>query len=170
MIGLEFFLRIVDSISMWSGKLFSFLVWPMILVIACEIIARYLFNFPTVWASETVTYLCGIYAVVGGAYTLRFRGHVNVDIIYARLSTRKKATVDLVTSLLFFVFFGVLLWTGFELGWESIEIWETSGTAWSPPIYPVKLIIPLSAALILLQGVADFIRNLRRALTGEEEG
>jgi TRAP-type mannitol/chloroaromatic compound transport system permease small subunit len=155
---------------MWSGKLFSFLVWPMILVIACEIIARYLFNLPTIWASETVTYLCGIYGVVGGAYTLRFRGHVNVDIIYARLSTRQKATVDLITSLLFFFFFGVLLWTGIILAWDSVEIMETSGTAWSPPIYPVKIIVPLGAILMLLQGVSDFIRNLKMAVTGEGQG
>lgn len=166
---MNFFLGIIDSISIWSGKLFSYLVWPMIIVIAIEIIARYFFNFPTVWATEAVTYLCGIYAVVGGAYTLRFRGHVNVDIIYARLSTRKKGIVDLVTSLFFFFFFGILLWTGFEMGWDSIEILETSGSAWSPPIYPVKLIVPLAALLMMLQGLADFIYNLKKVFIGERE-
>lgn len=161
-------LRAIDGLSDWSGKVFSFLVGAIMFIIAYEVVARYVFNSPTVWASESVTYFCGIYAVMGGAYTLRLRGHANVDIVYAHLSPRMKAIVDLATFPFFFLFFGVLLWTGADYSWESLMTTETTGTAWNPPIYPVRIMIPIAALLILLQGFAKFIRDFKGVIKGEQ--
>jgi len=87
-------------------------------------------------------------------------GHVNVDILYARLSPRTRAVVDVFTSFLFLVFVGALLYFGSALAWESMSFWEHSQSAWDPPIWPVKLAIPIGATLLLLQGMVKLLRDI----------
>jgi len=159
-------LALVDLISDRGGKLISFLVVFMIAAMTYEVIARYAFNAPTIWARETVQFLLGGYALLGGAYVLRHNGHVSMDIVYNRLSTRKRALLDVVTSAFFFLFCGILLWYGAEYAWHAFTLSETTGSTWSPPEFPIKLMIPVGAFLLLLQGLAAFIRNLLTAITG----
>ncbi len=154
------FLSIVEVISRKSGEVISFLLLATIIVIIYEVIARYAFNAPTIWAHETVVQLLGILYLVGGAYTLYLQGHVSIDIVYLRFSPRTRAILDLISSLFFFLFCGVLLWQGIGFASKSVMMAETSGTPWNPPIYFLKIAIPLGALLILLQGVAKFIRDL----------
>jgi len=152
-------LSIVDRVIDWTGKVFSFLAIFAMGVICYEVVSRYGFNAPTIWAHEATVYLCGAYYVLGGSYTLCHKAHIRVDVFYVHFPARVKALIDLVTFPLFFSFIGVILWTGTEYGFESLMIGETSGTAWSPPVYYVKLSIPLAACLFLIQGIAKFVRD-----------
>ena len=79
-------LKIIDSISEWAGKCTSILILPGIAVLAWEVISRYGFNHPTMWAHGTSQRLFAAYYVLGGAYVLRYRDHVIVDLIYSRFS------------------------------------------------------------------------------------
>ena len=138
-------------------------------VIAFEVIARYVFHRPTLWASDLAQMFLGAYIILGGAFTLLHKGHVNMDILYIRLTPRKRAVVDLFTSILLFIFCGVFLWQGTKYGLASMSAWETSSNvAWPAPIWPVKMLIPIGALLIFLQGVSKFIRDFFMALTGKE--
>jgi TRAP-type mannitol/chloroaromatic compound transport system permease small subunit len=161
-------LKIIDSISEWAGKCTSFLILPGIAVLAWEVISRYGLNHPTMWAHGTSQRLFAAYYVLGGAYVLRYRDHVIVDLIYSRFSPRTKAILDLITSLAFFAFCGVLLWQGSGFALTSLSQLEPDDTPWRAPIYPVKLMIPVGALLILLQGLASFSRNLVTAVTGRK--
>ncbi|MFC1870853.1 TRAP transporter small permease subunit [Chloroflexota bacterium] len=162
-------LKIIDRISELVGKAASFLVLPLAGVMGYDVIARYVFNAPTIWAHETTTFLFGALSILGIAYTLKVNGHINVDIIHKRFSPRARAIVDIVTSLLFFSFCSVLLWKGFEMAWSSLIVLEFSArTPWEPPIYPIKMTMPIAAFLLLLQGLAKFIRDLTTAIKGRE--
>jgi len=161
-------LKIIDSISEWAGKCTSFLILPGIAVLAWEVISRYVLNQPTMWAHGTSQRLFAIYYVLGGAYVLRYKDHVNVDLIYSRFPLRTKAILDLITSLAFFAFCGVLLWQGLGFALTSLSQLEPDDTPWRAPVYPVKLMIPVGALLILLQGLANFSRNLVTAITGRK--
>lgn len=161
-------LKIIDSISEWAGKCTSFLILPGIAVLAWEVISRYGFNQPTMWAHGTSQRFFAIYYILGGAYVLRYRDHVTVDLIYSRFPPRTKAILDLITSLAFFVFCGVLLWQGLGFALTSLSQLEPDDTPWRAPVYPVKLMIPVGALLILLQGLANFSRNLVTAITGRK--
>jgi TRAP-type mannitol/chloroaromatic compound transport system permease small subunit len=163
---IKIFLRSIDSISEWTGKMVSFLIIVITGVTIWEVILRYIFNSPTIWAFDAAYLIFGAYGVLGGAYTLYFKGHVNVDILYGRLPLRVRAIVDLVTSIFFFLFCGLLLWKGGEMAWDSLKIMERGSSAWSPPVYPIKLTIPLGAFLLLLQGTAKFIRDLFKVIKG----
>ncbi len=160
------FLAIVDAISRKSGQAASFLLAVIIIVITYEVIARYAFNAPTIWANELTVQLLGIIYMIGGAYTLFLKGHVSIDVLYGRLQPRNRAILDLVTSLCFFIFCGVLLWLGIGYASASAVIGETSGTPWNPPVYFLKIAIPLGALLILFQGLAKFIRDFTIVVKG----
>ena len=165
---MEKFLKTVDRISELSGKGVSFLVIPLVAVILYEIVARYVFQNPTIWVHETAQMIYGAYVILLGAYVLRRNGHVNVEILYSRFTPRTRAVIDLFTWLLFFYFCGLLLWKGWEMAWESFLLGETEPTTFAPPVYPIKMMIPLGAFLILLQGLAKFLRDLTFVITGKE--
>lgn len=160
------FLRIVDTLSDRTGAIFSFLVLFIALIIGWEVLVRYVFDNPTKWAHETSLFLFGGYFVFGGAYALRWGAHVNVDFIYKNLSPRGKAILDLFTWLLFYAFLGVLAWKSAPLAWASVARLEHSPSPWRPPIWPVKLSIPIAAILILLQGTTKTIKDVYTAITG----
>jgi TRAP-type mannitol/chloroaromatic compound transport system permease small subunit len=163
------FLKTIDRISEQSGKAVSFLIIFLVVVVLFEIFVRYLFNSPTIWAHEIAQMIYGAYVILLGAYVLQRGGHVNVEILYGRFRPRTKAVIDLFTWLLFFYFCGLLLWKGGDMAWDSFLVRETEPTSFAPPVYPIKMMIPLGALLILLQGLAKFIRDLTLAITGKEE-
>lgn len=159
-------LAVIDALSDWSGKAFSFLTIFVIIIIDYEVIARYIFDAPTIWATEAMTIICGIFFVMGGAYTLLLNGHVSVDIIYANLSRRTQALLDVITSPLIFLYFVVIIYTGGIYAWEAWVLRETTGTAANLPFYPLKASFFLAALLMFFQMVAKFIRDLQFVLTG----
>jgi len=163
-------LRVIDSISHWTGKISSFLIMVITGVILFEIIARFIFARPTIWAFEISLALYGIYVALLGAYVLVTGGHVNVDILYARLSPRTRAGVNLFSWLIFFLWCGALVWTGWIRGWESLMIRESESTAFGCPIYPVKLSLAIGGSLLLLQGAAEYVRNVYTFITGRKIG
>ena len=154
------FIRAVNRANEWIGDKLAYLLFGFFLLILLQVILRYVFNAPTVWAGELSQMLFGAYATLSGGYILRVGGHVNVDIIYSRLSPRARAAIDIVTSLLFFLFCGMLLIYGGSMAWDSISSLETSGSAWDPPIYPFRCMIPLAAFLLLIQGLAKLITDI----------
>ena len=158
----------IDAVSNWSGKLVAFLIPTLAGVEVYEVVARYGFGRPTIWAHELSSMLFGTFILIGGAYTLLHHGHMNMDIVYNRLPLRGRALLDVLTFFLFLAFVGVLLWKGWESAWRSIRLLEHDSTEWAPPLYPFKLILPLSALLLLLQGLAKFINNFRILITGRK--
>jgi len=163
------FLKAIDRINEQTGKSVSYLIIFLVGVILYEIVVRYLFNSPTIWAHETSQMIYGAYVILLGGYVLQRGGHVNVELLYLRFKPRTRAIIDLFTWLLFFYFCGVLLLKGWEMAWDSFKFRETEPTAFAPPVYPIKMMIPLGAFLILLQGLAKFIKDLTLAISGKEE-
>jgi TRAP-type mannitol/chloroaromatic compound transport system permease small subunit len=151
----------IDQVSEWTGKATSYLILLLTGVITYEVVLRYGFNAPTIWAQETSTYIFGAFFMLGGAYVMHHDGHVRVDIIYSRLSPRGRAITDLITfPIFFFLFLGILVIEGTNMAIWSWSIWEHTQSPWSPPIYPLKTVIPVAALLLVLQGAARYIRDV----------
>jgi TRAP-type mannitol/chloroaromatic compound transport system permease small subunit len=159
-------LKFVDGLNDWVGKVVSFGVLIMFLLVLSEVIRRYLFNAPTVWGTELTQMIFGAYVILSGGHILRWGGHVNVDLLYVVFNTRTKAVIDICTFFLFFLFAGMMLIYGGSLAWESISILEHSESAWNVPIYPIKMMIPIGGFLLLLQGLAKLIRDILTAIHG----
>ncbi len=153
-------LRGIDAVNDWVGRIMSLFILLIFFLLILEVFQRYLFNAPSVWANELTQMLFGAYVVLSGGHILWRGGHVNVDIFYSRLSPKRKALVDVITSLLFFAFCVMMVYFGGSLALESLARWEHSQSAWNPPVYPVKLAIPIGAILLLLQGLAKLLRDI----------
>jgi TRAP-type mannitol/chloroaromatic compound transport system permease small subunit len=161
-------LRVIDSISEWSGRTVSWLVLVLTLVLGYEIVMRYVFNAPTKWAFDISYMLGGAYFMLGEAYTLLKKRHVRIDIFYMRFSPRNKALVDVVFYILFFF----PLWAGLfyalipyvYLSWVTGE--RSMQGYWMPILYPFKTVMPVAVLLFLLQGIADFLRSLLLLMKG----
>jgi TRAP-type mannitol/chloroaromatic compound transport system permease small subunit len=120
------------------------------------------------WAHGTSQRIFATYYILAGAYVLRHNQHVSVDIVYNHLALRQRAILSIFGSLFFFTFCGVLLWKGVDFAWTSLSQLEPDETPWRAPLYPFKMMVPIGALLILLQGLAKFIRDFITAITGKE--
>lgn len=158
----------IDAISKWSGYIVMYLVVVLALLMSIEVVCRYVFNAPTLWATESCVLVFAVYILLSGAYVLLVRGHVTMDAVYNRFSLRGRAILDVVTSVFFFLFVGVLLWEGIPNAIKCVVLGEHSQTPWGAPFWPMKIAIPLGALLILQQGLAKLIRDLHIAVTGRK--
>jgi TRAP-type mannitol/chloroaromatic compound transport system permease small subunit len=154
--------RTIDAVSTAAGWLAGWLIVPITVAVTYEVIARYAFNAPTKWSYEVGYMLYGAQFMLAAAYTLLKGGHIRTDVLYERWSARTRATVDAVCYVLFF-FPGMLciLYAGAVEARQAWEISERTGlriVGVSVPMYALKAIIPLTAALLVLQGLAEVIR------------
>ena len=162
-----FQLNTIDKLSGWIGKAVSVFVLLIMSITLLEVVLRYGFNRPTIWVHETTQQIFAIAFLLGGAYTLREGGHVRVDIVSRRLTEKGRAVLELITYIFYFLFNIVLLWQGGEMAYESVMMLEKTQTPWEPYVFHVILAIPIAAILMLLQGMAEFIRNLKTVAEGD---
>ena len=149
----------IDAVSTAAGWFAGWLIVPLTVAVAYEVVARYAFNAPTRWVSTTTYMLYGSQFMLAAAYTLLKDGHIRTDVFYARWSARTRAIVDAVGYVLFF-YPGMLLilHAGTVEAWHAWEIGERLGR-W--PAYPFKAVIPLTALLLLLQGLSELVKCVR---------
>lgn len=155
--------RVTDAIEWLSTKAGEWVAyWAVIAVFVYyyEVLARYVFNSPTIWVHESMFLMFGMQYMLSGAYAYREDQHVRVDVIYAKFSPRGKAVADIITSVFFFIFIGTMLWTGTRFALDAIQVGEHSFTEWGVQYWPVKLMIPIGASLLLLQGIAKLIKDI----------
>lgn len=149
----------VDRLSTWLGKLAAWTAALLTLLISWEVFSRYLLNKPHAWVLDVQIMLYGTLFMCAGAYTLSKNGHVRGDVLYGFFRPRTQASVDL---LLYFIFFlpGVvaLTWAGWNFAQDSLAIREQTFSADALPLYPFKFVLPLSGAILLLQGLVEIVR------------
>ena len=150
-----------DWINGWVGEFIAYWSVLAVFVYFYEVLARYVFNSPTNWAHESMFLMFGMQYLLAGGYAAREDSHVRVDVLYELLSERAKTVTDLVTSIFFFIFTVTLLVTGTIFAMDAIGVWEVSITEWSIQYWPVKCSITIGALLIILQGVAKLIRDVK---------
>ena len=162
-------IKAIDNVSEWTGRIVSFFVYPIAALMITEIIVRNLFNISLVWVPDYTMFLFSFLLLAGG-YTLLHGRMIRMDILHSRWSSRTRAIVDLlVYAPLFFLFCGLMFWKGGDLALKSITVLEADRFSYAPPLYITKTLVPMAALLILIQGIAVFMRTLKIALRGDEE-
>lgn len=160
--------RVIDAISEWTGKLGSFLIAGLTVAICYDVALRYIFNAPVAWGYDITYMVYGAYAMLGVAYCEKLKGHVRMDLVYARLSTRVQARVDVICYLLLFFPFLIILTykCGDHALWSLQSGERSSGSVWRPLLGPFKLIITFGFVMLIFQGLVSFLRALRVAIKG----
>jgi TRAP-type mannitol/chloroaromatic compound transport system permease small subunit len=161
--------RWAEKISNYTGKIFSWFIAILMLVVCIEVFKRYILNAPTAWIFDLNSMLYGTLFMMCGAYTLAQDGHVRGDFLYGSMKPTTQAKLDLALYVIFFLP-GVLalVYAGYQYAGDSWRIGEHSNvTADGPPVYYFKSVIPLAGFLVLLQGVAEMIRCVVCIRTGQ---
>jgi TRAP-type mannitol/chloroaromatic compound transport system permease small subunit len=153
----------IEAINIRVGEFVAY--WAVISVFGYyyEVIARFAFNSPTNWLHESMFLMYGMQYMLAGAYAYQCDQHVRVDVFYVKFSPRGKAIADIITSLFFFVFAGTLFWTSGRFALDSFNVGgvgEVSFTEWGIQYWPVKLMMPIGAALLLLQGFSKLVKDV----------
>ena len=155
--------RYINSCNETFGRWVALLILPLVFVVMYEVIARRVFHSPTVWAFEVTVYLYGAHFMLGMAYTLLHDRHVRIDIIVLQFSEKVQLWLRIITFIIIFIpFVGVLAYASVGYALDSWANWEHSWSAWKPPLYPYKTVMPVAVILLLIQGISNFIRDIYR--------
>lgn len=156
------FLKFIDKISELVAKVSAWLIIFLTFALFYEAISRYLFNAPTLWAYDLSYMLYAVIFLLGAGYVLSIDRHVKVTLISDFFSPRVRAFVNIILYLiLFFPAIAILFIKGIDFAAFSWRIKEVSASGtWRPVIYPLKTVLPVAMGILLLQGIAQFIRSI----------
>jgi TRAP-type mannitol/chloroaromatic compound transport system permease small subunit len=160
---MHFHTRLTDALEWVNVRVGEYVAyWALISVFAYyyEVIARFVFNSPTNWVHESMFLMYGMQYMLCGAYAYREDQHVRVDVFYTKFSPRGKAIADIVTSVFFFIFILTMTWTGARFAMDAVNNNEVSFTEWGIQYWPVKLALPIGAALMAVQGLSKLIKDI----------
>lgn len=153
--------KLLDSISEWTGRIFGWVIVPLVLLTVTEVILRRFLNSPTIWSFEVLKQLFALHFMIVAAYALLYRAHVSVDVFTMMLSEKAKAVLDIITYLIFFFpFCLVCIWQGYSFAARSWAMRETSWSVFHPPLYPIKTVIVITFILLTLQGISEVIKRV----------
>lgn len=169
----EFALRAIRAIDRFTGAciyLVVLLLAPLILSNVVEVLMRYVWKEPTVWAADMTVMTYGSLFMLGAAYTLREGAHVRTDIFWDKFSDRTKGIIDSFSYLfLFLPVMAVLFAISIDDFLYAYSINERSTLGlWQPIVWPFRAVIPLSAALLFLQGISEVLKALYAVRTGKQ--
>jgi TRAP-type mannitol/chloroaromatic compound transport system permease small subunit len=162
-------IRTIDKFTEWSGHLFVLLIIPLIFANVIEVFARYVFKQPTIWALDVTTMSYGALFMLGSALALLKGAHVRTDMLWEHFSDRTKGMIDsLAFVLLFLPTMAVLFFISIDDFLYAVSIDERSSSgAWTPILWPLRGVIPLTAFTLFLQGISELMKSLWAWRTGE---
>jgi len=155
-------ITILDSLSLWVGRIACLLLVPLIVAMIWEVVARKLFIAPTFWAYDTSRMLAGALFMLGAGYALMRGVHIRADFLYRLWRPENQAKVDAVLYIILF-FPGMLFFFYIAADYTiaSWIKWERSmDTAWMAPVAPARTAMPLGALFLILQGISEFLKCL----------
>lgn len=155
-------LRVLEFPSILFAKAGAWLILPLVGALVYEVVSRYIFDAPTIWAYDITYMFAGTLFMLGAAYALRNGSHVRADFLLSTLRPRWQALVDAILYLIVYFPVIALFFTtsyGFAAqSWQQNETYPQS--PWLPIIYPLKTVIPVTCALLFLQGIAELLKAL----------
>ena len=157
---------VVDNIERfvdWSGRAVSWLTLLMVVITFIVVILRYVFDIGWIALQESITYMHAMVFLVGASWAMQQEAHVRVDIFYSRFSTRTKAWVNLLGSLLMLLPVMVFVaWISWEYVSESWKVLEGSREAGGlPGVFLLKTLILVLAIMLILQALVQVVRSIQ---------
>ena len=169
MSSLKRVIKTIDSISELSGSIGKWFALLLVLAGTYETVSRHFFNAPTIWAYDTLCMSGGALYLLGASYDYLHDAHTRVDLFFNMLSPRKRAFMNVIGSLIFFfpltIIMFKLAFTWAVRAWKIKEVFFNS--FWYPPAGPYRTIFAIGLFLLILQGVANFIRDFYFMVRGE---
>ncbi|WP_227367378.1 TRAP transporter small permease subunit [Halomonas sp. M20] len=183
------YIHAIDAMNRFIGRIAMYLIFVLVGVLLWSSASK-AFMTPSLWTLETAQFVMVAYFVLGGPYSIQLGSNVRMDLFYGEWSPKTKAWVDAITVFFLIYYLGVLLYGGLvssayslgyfgsepfdfflDLGWtfltqgptaasEQLGFMERSPTAWRPVMWPIKAVICIGVLLMILQGLAEFFRDI----------
>ena len=167
----QFIAKLIEDINRIVTEWLAWAIYPLIVVIVIEVIARYVFAVPIIWARDVSLWLYALPFMLTAAYYYHNKKHIAAeDLMYAtRISPRGRAIIDVVHYLVFLLPIAILLLEpSVMLVQRSIQWNEASTiTVWRPPLWPIRAVIPITLIMLILQGIFSLGRALRVIIKGK---
>ncbi len=144
-----------------TGRATSWLSLVIVLLMAVNVVLRYLFSYGSVWAQELEWHLLAPLILFGMSYALLHGEHVRVDVLYANFSERNKLRVDLFSALLCIVISLIIIWLSISYVQQAYVIDEKSSDPGGlTHRWLLKSLIPIGFVFLVLQSVAVAIGTI----------
>lgn len=164
------FTKIIDDIQTALAIPMKWVLAALMGLIVFEVIMRYLFKAPTIWGLDFRQQMYAVLIMVGSAYTLMVKGHVIVDFFTMKASFKGQKLLSISMWLLLYLPpMAVLTYTMFNLAVQAWKLLEGSGTIWNPPIYPLKTLLVIAYANLVLQGIDELFKDIISYTKGSED-
>lgn len=155
------YVRWVEALNRLVGRFAMYLIFGMVGILLWSSISKTFF-LPSLWTLEMAQFAMVAYYILGGPYSIQLGSNVRMDLFYGEWSVKKKAWVDAFTIFFLITFLAILLYGGIESTAYALKYNERSPTAWRPYMWPIKITICTGLVLMLLQAVAEFLKDIAR--------
>ena len=158
--AIKIFVRTIDATNKAVGKFSQYLVFAMMGVLLFESFSRTFFNQPHIWVVEIAQFTMAAYYLLGGGYSMILEGHVRIDLLYDRWGLKTRAVMDVITAVVLIFYLVLLLYGAISSLEYALRYGQVNYTSWAPPLAPIKVIMAIGIALMLLQAIAIFFKDL----------
>ena len=158
----------IDALNQFIGKLFSWILLPMIVLTSFEVFSRYVLNHPTVWAWELIIQIWGLMLMACGGYCYWKGGLVRVDLLYNKFPVKVRYGINIATAILVLICMGLVFIYGMNIFLLSFRLNERISSVWGSPMWTIRFWVPLGAALMFIQAISELIKNVA-AMAGKFE-
>ncbi|GDX37060.1 membrane protein [Candidatus Pelagibacterales bacterium] len=163
------YINFADQFVVWIGRAFAWGIFILTAAVMYEVIMRYFFNAPTLWAFDFTIQMYGAVFMMGGASAMSTKTHVKADMYYNKMSEKGQAILDLILFICFYapgVF--ALTYAGY---FYAKKAWIVHETSWNSPaqiqIYFSKSLIPIAGLLLVIIGISEIFRCIICIKTGK---
>jgi len=154
------YVRYVEAVNRVVGRLAMFIIFALMGVLLMSSVSRTALNISFIWTVEMAQFMLAAYYLLGGGYSMQLDSHVRMDLLYSRWSPKGQALADIITSI-FLIFYLVVLLVGAVSSTNyAITYGQKNYSSWAPPLSPIKIIMTIGIAMMLLQAIAMFFRDM----------
>jgi TRAP-type C4-dicarboxylate transport system permease small subunit len=153
----------VDRFTWTLSRVTMILPAIVVAVMFTEVVMRYVFARPTLWANELSLWLAGGVYLLAGLYAMQQRSHIRITLLRDIAPKWLRHTFDIISLVLLLIFVGAVIWGGFGEAYAKLMRWEAFGTAWDPPIpATVKPLILIVLTLTAIQAISNLVTDWNR--------
>lgn len=161
---IKLYVRYVDAMNRVLGFFVMYMTLAIMGLLLFASFTRYILNVPFVWIVEMSQFMMAAYYILGGSYSLQLGSHVRMDVLYERWKPKTRAFVDSITAFFLIFYLIFMVYGGISSSAYSLKYNQTNYSAWAPPMAPIKIIMTIGIALMLLQAISIFFKDLARAM------
>ncbi|MDX1781438.1 MAG: TRAP transporter small permease subunit [Thalassovita sp.] len=153
-----------DRVSVFFGRVTALLISILVFVMLFEVVLRYIFEKPTLWANELSLWMAGFIFLLAGLYAMQQRSHIRIFLLYDLFPRPLQKLADTVSVVLIWAFTVAMIWGAYNEAKAKLLRWETFGTAFDPPIpATLKSMVLIVITLVAIQALSNLIADWSKA-------